>query len=291
MSRQENDTNASGRRMGALYQEHLMLDANFGRGLNGVAVPQSYGDGRGELEAFDEGAALCDLSGMYVRLMSGACAPSFARTAFAGTDLRVGSCSFEAVLTGDGAVTSVPLLARTGDSEYAVCDLSQRCEALEAWLGFLAQVSQRGVTPFEGIVREDVDDRMTPLLLWGRAAERTLTDYVPNSSGLPAPGCVCACALDGRIHVLAMAPDLGARPAYLMLVPSNQARVLWRSLLSFEEVHPVGTEALHQRLLRDLPWAGLLRGSDRISLDDQQLQNYGLVRQTNDFVGARGLRP
>lgn len=285
---QQTDTQ---RRMPVLYQEHLILGAQFGKGLNDTLVPDAYGNAEGESEAFFAGAALTDLSGMYSLRLSGNPAAAFATTAFAGEKLPVGSCAFEAVLTGDGAITSVPLLARTGESEYAVWDLSPRGEALNAWLGFLAQVSQRGVTPFEGLSLDQVGQKMVPLLLWGRATEHVLGDYVEPSAGLPAPDCVCTCALDGRIHTLVSCLTLADQPCYLLMVPPNEARVLWRSLLSFNEVVPVGLKALLRHLGEALPWASeVLNTNDRVKLSATKLEGYDLVREESDFVGARGLR-
>lgn len=279
------------RSMPELYQEHLILGGQFGEGINGTLVPDAYGNAEGESEAFQAGAGLTDLSGMYALRLSGGPVATFATTAFAGQKLPVGSCAFEAVLTGDGAITSVPLLARTGESEYAVWDLSPRSEALNAWLGFLAQVSQRGVAPFEGLSRDTVGQKIVPLILWGRSAERVLGDYVEPSAGLPAPGCVCTCALDGRIHTLVSCLTLADQPCYLLMVPPNEARVLWRSLLSFNEVTPVGLKSLLHRLGEALPWASEVLGTnDRVKLPATKLEGYDLVRDESDFVGARGLR-
>lgn len=279
---------------GKLYQEHLMLDARFGEGFNGVLVPDSYGYGSGEAEgtadAFEEGAALADLSGLYTLLVHGDPAPLFTQTAFAGIKLGVGSCAFEAVLAGDGSLTAVPLLARTGQHEYAVWDATPRSGALDAWLGFLAQVSQGGVTPFAGLSCEDVAQKVVPLVLWGRAAQRVLLDYLPKGTPVPVAGEVASLSLDGRIDVLVASIALDGLPCYLMMVPSNQAQVLWRSFLSFNEVAPVGMSALRAHAINAQPWVGqLLQEGERLSFTAQELEEHGLVRAERDFVGARGL--
>jgi aminomethyltransferase len=84
--------------------------------------------------------------------------------------------------------------------------------------------------------------------------------------------------------------DLLDQPCYAILVPPAFARILWRSLLSFESVRPLGTEGLSGLATAALPWAESLRDEGRIRLDAELLLAHGLVRGANDFVGARGLR-
>lgn len=285
--------NSQNTRLGTLYEEHLLLGALFGEGLNGILVPDAYERQSHDDQnlAFDAGVALADVSGLYTLLMHGTPAPAFAQTAFAGRKLEVGGCAFEAVLAGDGSLTAVPLLARTGTNEYAVWDFSSRSATLDAWLGFLSQVSQGGVAPFAGLTCEDVSEKVVPLVLWGRDAQRVLLDYLPQGVGAPVPGTVDNCALDGHINTLVASILLDRWPCYLMMVPPNQARTLWRSLLSFEVVTPVGMSALRARIEASLPWAEALRSSGPVRLPAHELEEMGLVRLEHDFVGARGLEP
>lgn len=283
--------NAQRGRTGELYEEHLVLGAEFGSGLNGAVVPDCYPLGPAEAMAFDSGAALTDVSGLYTLLFHGAPAEAFSRTCFAGKPLQVGECSFEAVLTGDGAIASIPLLARTGTSEYAVWDFTSRSQTLDTWLTFLAEVSQGGVTPFAGLEHEWISEQIVPLVLWGRDAREVLSDYVSEGTGssLPLPGRVASIALDGHITTLVTCLKLGEYEFYLLMVPSNMARNLWRSLLSFEVVHPVGLLALRNRLGIALPWLNRLETTERIILPATELESLGLIRKSRDFVGARGL--
>ncbi|MGN8688596.1 hypothetical protein ACTND8_01630 [Atopobiaceae bacterium HCP3S3_F7] len=299
MSQERDFSRAPGSaRISVLYEEHLLLSASFGDRLaSRPPVPSAYGDGVGERDALERGTALSDLSGLSCLLFSGPSATAFAHTAFAGRELAVGECAYECVLMGDGRLASVPLLARTGDAEFAVLDASPRAQLLASWLSFLANVESGGVEPFSDLVAENVTGSLVPLLLAGADATRVASDYLPEGAALPARGQIRSIALDGRIASLVARVDPAGAPAYLLLVPPDDARAVWRSLLSFESVAPVGAEALRQHLADRLPWASWLGvvGSDVANagtegpLAARDLVAVGLARPQMDFVGARGL--
>lgn len=271
-----------------LSQEHLLLGGILVPDDHGVEVPRQYGPREHELAAFDEGVALCDLSGMTARLMSGAPAVAFAQSAFAGRVLAVGETAFEAVLTGEGRVVSTPLLMRTGDAEYVCWDLSSRADTLVGWLEFLAAIEQNGAKPFDGLALEDVGDAFVPLLLWGPAAANVLADYVGNQK-LPSAGTVANIMLD-RIGCIVACVRIGNESCYLVLVPPRAARILWRSFLSFTVVAPVGRDALAERMTSAFAPLGAVHGQDDVvELDAAELRRHGLVRSDATFVGARGL--
>lgn len=275
---------------GVLYQEHLYLGGTFGDGtFPALSMPQAYGSPHGDEGApFREGAGLSDLSGTHSVLLSGAPAQAFVEAAFAGRKLAVGECRFEAVLGGDGILMSVPLLARTGDAEYVLWDASERFELLSGWLGFLAGVSQDGFAPYAGLEREDVTGRLVPLLLWGPAAEHVLGDYLSSGSHLPGAGRVCDLALDSIPSVVAEPPVPGGR-CLLALVPPTYARTVWRSLLSFNEVAPVGERALVAHAEEALGWLALVEDTDRTKPSRAELERWDLVRAGGDFVGGRAI--
>ena len=272
-----------------LYNEHLILGAAYDDEEPLLAAPRAYGDGCGEREVYAEGAALVDLSGMACVLASGDGAEAFAHAACAGRPLGVGECAFGAVVTGDGTVTSVPLVARTGDEEYLLCDPSERGLMLMPWLGFLAGIEQKGYRPFGGVSVEDVSESLHPLLMWGPQATAVLADYVPSAEVLPGPGTVANVLLDGRFSCLAIAPPVGDNPCYLLLVPPAAARVLWRSFLSFAAVVPSGLDALTHRGMESLEWMEAVLADDPLELALERLLELGLVRPEGGYVGARGL--
>lgn len=267
---------------GTLLEEHLALGAHFD-------------DGRVTHYDREEGSEtapvrLADLTHMDMLLVCGASAEAFAGAAFAGERLAIGTCAFEPVFTGDGSLVAVPLVARTGNSEYVAFDATPRAEVLSGWLSFLAEVeSKDGYRPYEGLSIEGVTATHAVLLLEGTGAPRVLADYLKDQP-LPAPGTCRQVRLDALEAIVVTLPA-ASTPCYLLLVAPRHARVLWRSILSFPEVAPVGMSTLQHVLGRRLSWLALTGTTDAIPAEAhrQALAAGGLVRDAADFVGARAL--
>ena len=271
---------------GILHAEHELLGASFEQVGEGLEIVAAYTAAESEVDAFISGAALADLTGLSSLLISGEPSESLANLAFAGRVLSVGEGAHEAVLSGDGSLLAAPLLARTGDHEYVAWDLTGRAETGLSWVRFLAGIEQDGRAPFAGIETPDISTRLLPLLLAGPAADPVLLDYLHGQS-LPAPGQVASLTLD-RIPCLVVGlPDLPH--AWLLLVPPQSARILWRSFLSFPVVTPVGRRAVAAWLSREYDWYRVVQGAGRMALSRDRLRELGLVRAGDSFVGARGL--
>lgn len=273
-----------------LYAEHLLLGGIFDDEEALLALPAQYGalEKLSEREAFRHGCALSDLQGMGALLVSGEGAPALVSSACANEQLAVGECRFGAIITGDGSLASVPLVARTGDTEYLLWDPTERGMMLEPWLGFLANIEQDGFRPFKGAVVEDVSDALVPLLLWGPEAPTVLADYVASTSVLPAPGQVRSINLDRIACLVANIAHMGST-CYLLMVPPAATRVLWRSLLSFMQVVPVGHHALQAEAESQLPWMSQVLGGDRLEVPAKRLVAWGIARAQGGYVGARAL--
>lgn len=265
----------------ALWQEHLRLGATFAGGS--VQSYASERDGSSSGSTF-----LADVSQVSCLLFSGAPAPGFATAAFAGSVLARGRCAFEAVLTGDGGLASIPLLARTGDSEYLCLDLSERADVLGSWLSFLSSVSDKGVAPYEGMETQDVTGSHVVLALWGRGASHVLEDYLADGVRLPSPGTVTQASLDRIPCILLRPPALD--DLTVVFVPPVHAAVLWRSLLSFAEVEPVGMRRVRDELGGRLAWGKAVGTQDRIVMDARELEAHGVMREGAGFVGGRSIR-
>lgn len=272
-----------------LLAEHALLGALMGEPAHAAAPVISYpSETRGGADG--EGAALADLTGTCYQLVSGASSSLLALSALAGRELEVGEAAFEAVLSGDGGLVSVPLALRTGDNEYVMLDPSGRGPVLVSWLGFLAAIEQEGRRPFAGAEVQDASSMLVPLLLAGPEAHRVLSDYLSEGVALPGPGQVRSVSLDKISCLVAQAPvGTGEAPRYLVLVPAALSRVLWRSLLSFPEVEPVGTRRAAALLVGSMPWSPLLAPDDVVRPDVRELRGWGLLRDGGGYVGARGL--
>lgn len=275
--------------MGVLHGEHVLLGASFhDSGTNAPLGVSEYA--REKCPDWPgDGASLTDLTGSTYLLVSGEAASSFASVSLAGKTLGVGEGSFEAVLSGSGELLSVPLALRCGDSEFVIVDPSERGAALEGWLGFLRSAGEGDSAPFASVSVEDASMMLVPLLLAGGAAPAVLGDYLHDGDRLPEPGAVRQLRLDSFVCIVSGVPLPGDVPAYLALVPVAAARPIWRSLLSFTEVSPVGIHALRRRLGETLPWGGALESTGPARVAREELEGWGILRPGSDFIGARGL--
>lgn len=280
-------------RMGVLYQEHVYLGAAFepsdeGRFMRVAAYPSQA---RPDAPAPDKAAFLADLTGSTYALASGPHAQDLVEAAFCGRKLAVGECAWECALTAEGALTSVPLVVRTGQNEYALVDPSGRGDVATAWLGFLADIEQGGYAPYAGTKVEDATQMLVPLLMAGNAARAVLNDYVGHPRDLPAPGQVHNVYLDKISAVVAGVPVPGrSLPVFLVLVPPTHAVTLWRSFLSFTEVEPIGSGVILKNEGALLPWGALLAEKDQVKPTKSDLESWALLRPETDFVGARSLK-
>lgn len=272
-----------------LFHEHLLLGGIFEEDEPLLALPARYGDGSGEHDGLKQACGVSDLAGMSVVLVSGAQAPSFMSAACAGESLSVGECAFGAVITGDGTVAAVPLVARTGDTEFLLVDPTERGLSLIPWLSFLSSIEQDGFRPFEGVKVEDVSTSLHPLLLWGPAAAHVLGDYIKAPDALPSRGQIANVSLD-RIMSIISHPACGDNPCYLLLVPPMRARVLWRSFLSFTMVTPVGIDALKSHAQQNLRWLKKMVAEGDADFDHGTLRTHGLVRGQGGYIGERALK-
>ena len=269
-----------------LHTELEYLGAQFSTSTEGFNLAQSF-YGEKPLEEALKDCALVDLSGISYTLVSGAVAQNFVEAVFAGKQLEVGETSFECTLTGDGSLSSIGLLARSGQNEYVVLDASERSLVLEEWLSIIASVEQNGVAPYVEVSLEDATPLLTPLLLAGKKAKKVLMDYLGEQQ-LPEDSKLCNLMLDQTIPALVANVSTKKVPAYLVMVPPVHTVILFRSLLSFEMVHPLGHKQLIEGLKTYLPWFSELATNTKVVLAKDKLEGWGLLRTSADFIGARG---
>ena len=269
-----------------LHTELEYLGAQFSTSTEGFNLAQSF-YGEKPLEEALKDCALIDLSGIGYTLVSGTSAQNFVEAVFAGKQLEVGETSFECALTGDGSLSSIGLLARSGQNEYVVLDASERSLVLDEWLSIIASVEQNGVAPYEEVSLEDATPLLTPLLLAGKKAKKVLMDYLGEQK-LPEDSKLCNLMLDQTIPALVANVSTKKVPAYLVMVPPVHTVILFRSLLSFETVHPLGHKQLIEGLKTYLPWFSELASNTKVVVAKDKLEGWGLLRASDDFIGARG---
>ena len=269
-----------------LHSELEYLGAQFSSSTEGFNFAESF-FGEKPLEEALKDCALVDLSGISYTLVSGAVAQNFVEAVFAGKQLEVGETSFECALTGDGSLSSIGLLARSGQNEYVVVDASERSLILEEWFAVIASVEQNGVAPYAEVALEDATPLLTPLLLAGKKAKKVLLDYLGEQE-LPQDSSLCNLLLDQSIPALVANVSSKKIPAYLVMVPPVHTVILFRSLLSFEVVHPLGRKQLLEALKMYLPWFSELVSHTKVVIAKDKLEGWGLLRDSYDFIGARG---
>ena len=269
-----------------LHTELEYLGAQFSTSTEGFNLAQSFYGEKPFEEALKD-CALVDLSGISYTLVSGTVAQNFVEAVFAGEQLEVGETSFECTLTGDGSLSSIGLLARSGQNEYVVLDASERSLVLEEWLSIIASVEQNGVAPYAEVSLEDATPLLTPLLLAGKKAKKVIMDYLGEQE-LPADSKLCNLMLDQTIPALVANVSTKKVPAYLVMVPPVHTVILFRSLLSFEVVHPLGHKQLIEGLKSYLPWFSELATNTKVVVAKDKLEGWGLLRASADFIGARG---
>ena len=269
-----------------LHTELEYLGAQFSTSTEDFNLAQSF-YGEKPLEEALKDCALIDLSGIGYTLVSGTSAQNFVEAVFAGKQLEAGETSFECALTGDGSLSSIGLLARSGQNEYVVLDASERSLILDEWLSIIASVEQNGVAPYAEVSLEDATPLLTPLLLAGKKAKKVLMDYLGEQK-LPEDSRLCNLMLDQTIPVLVANVSTKKVPAYLVMVPPVHTVILFRSLLSFETVHPLGHKQLIEGLKTYLPWFSELASNTKVVVAKDKLEGWGLLRASDDFIGARG---
>ena len=269
-----------------LHTELEYLGAQFSTSTEGFNLAQSF-YGEKPLEEALKDCALIDLSGIGYTLVSGTSSQNFVEAVFAGKQLEVGEASFECALTGDGSLSSIGLLARSGQNEYVVLDASERSLVLDEWLSIIASVEQNGVAPYAEVSLEDATPLLTPLLLAGKKAKKVLMDYL-GEQRLPEDSKLCNLMLDQTIPALVVNISTKKVPAYLVMVPPVHTVILFRSLLSFETVHPLGHKQLIEGLKTYLPWFSELASNTKVVVAKDKLEGWGLLRASDDFIGARG---
>ena len=269
-----------------LHTELEYLGAQFSTSTEGFNLAQSF-YGEKPLEEALKDCALIDLSGIGYTLVSGTSSQNFVEAVFAGKQLEVGEASFECALTGDGSLSSIGLLARSGQNEYVVLDASERSLVLDEWLSIIASVEQNGVAPYAAVSLEDATPLLTPLLLAGKKAKKVLMDYLGEQK-LPEDSKLCNLMLDQTIPALVANVSTKKVPAYLVMVPPVHTVILFRSLLSFETVHPLGHKQLIEGLKTYLPWFSELASNTKVVVAKDKLEGWGLLRASDDFIGARG---
>ena len=270
-----------------LDKEHLLLGGVMAQRYR-TQVVLHYHSTSDEKTALLQSCGLTHLSDLGMMLVRGSDAPQLIQAAIACELPAVGSCAYGAVLSGDAALLSVPLVVRTGDTEFLLVDGSSRFELLFEWISWLSCVEQDGIAPYANTSVSNESSALVPLQLAGPQAGAVLSDYVEQATYLPKMHCVANLTLDTTLSIV-LHNSLAQQDCYMVLLPPAAAPVFWRSFLSFAEVKPVGYDVIQELERKQNPWTSALSHSDRISATRSMLTDWHICRTSDDFIGARAL--
>jgi aminomethyltransferase len=264
-----------------LYEEHMALGARMVP-FAGWDMPVQYSGIIEEHKAVRSCAGVFDVSHMAEFRVFGAGAKDFLQETLTNDLDRIdalGSAQYTLMLAEDGGIIDDLIVYHTGDIEYLiVANASNRDEDL-GWL--------KGRVP-DGVELVDESDRTGLIALQGPAALGVLQECAGPGYSPPERFFVGPANLDG-------VPCLVARTGYTgedgveLICRSCDAVALWRLLLSFPEVTPIGLGARDTlRLEMGYP----LYGSDMDRSIDPVSAGLGWVcpKGKSGYVGAERVR-
>ena len=219
----------------ALYEEHIALGARMVP-FAGWAMPVQYAGIIEEHRAVRRSAGIFDVGHMAEFRIFGFGAFDFLQRMFTN-DLHkiaeLGQAQYTLLLDDDGHIIDDLIVYHTGDLEYLVIANASNLEADFVWL------QQHAPDDLELV---DESDRTSLIAVQGPEALRVVAELAEPEWDAPA-----------RFHVgeatLDTIPALVARTGYTgedgveIITRASDAPALWRALLSFAEVTPVGLGA------------------------------------------------
>jgi aminomethyltransferase len=261
-----------------LYDEHLALGARMVP-FAGYAMPVKYGGIIEEHNAVRSSAGVFDISHMATFRVFGFGAFGFLQSLLTndlGHIAEIGSAQYTLLCDEDGGIIDDLIAYHTGDLEYLlVANAANRTTDLD-WLenhcpeGLRITGPAEKAEPAEGLVElVDESDRTALIALQGPKALAVYRELAGDGAQVAVPE---------RFHIaegrVGSVPVLVARTGYTgedgveLVCHASQAVALWRAVLSFEEVTPVGLGArdtLRLEMGYHLYGSDMDRGVDPIS--------------------------
>lgn len=258
--------------LSSLIQEHRYLNAHLER-RNGFMLPAHYEDPAQEALLADGTTVVADVSYTGKIRLAGRAVDPFLYGMFDAelNDLSIVGSAVPALLRGgeepdDDGSPRYPFeagesvrcwIVRSGEHEFMLLSRYDQTERLYAWLSEFADVEGQGeqaedaedgdVSPDQYIELSDETGSMCALAFSGPLANGILHEMerastVGDSMGIPESGYLRFLRLD-NMPVLTYHASAAAQDRYLLLTSVSYSRSLWRSILSFPEVTPVGYDA------------------------------------------------
>lgn len=269
----------------ALVLEHEALGADFEE-YNGMYIPASYGNVDEEEKGF-LACGVADSTANLVLRISGASATSFISTMTTAPSLMVGQCATSLVLSGEGDVIDVMHIARTGAFEYMTISSTDFAEEVLDWLNEAAALERSQIRAFPNLEIEDETGKLVLLQFEGNNVAHVLADYMAKDIELPACGTISSVMFD-KIPTLMMRPSESfSQDRYFVFIPVQLSAVLWRSLMSFDDLVAVGALAVRHADYKKCD--GLKKHFAGIQAKPSVFGFENFIYRTEGFLGARAL--
>lgn len=218
-----------------LFEEHIALGARMVP-FAGYEMPVQYQGIIDEHKATRESAGIFDVSHMAAFRVRGEGSKEFLQKMLTNDLDRIdefGAAQYTLMLDQEGHIIDDLIVYHTG-FEYLIIANASNHQADFAWL--LAHKP-------EGVELFDESSRTSLIALQGPKAIEIITDLCGQEWELPARFHISAAVLDGSIDCLIARTGYTGEDGVEIVARADDAVAIWRLLLSFPEVTPVGLGA------------------------------------------------
>ena len=218
-----------------LYDEHVALGAKM-LPFAGYEMPIQYAGIIEEHTATREKVGIFDVSHMATFRISGAGAKAFLQRMLSN-DLdkidEVGAAEYTLLLDGQGHIIDDLIVYNTGGEYLIIANASNRIHDFE-WL--LAGCP-------EDVDMVDESDRTALIAVQGPEAVSVVRELAVGDWEAPKRFYVAPITMQGGVNALAARTGYTGEDGLELVLHKDDAAKVWRALLSFEQVTPVGLGA------------------------------------------------
>ncbi len=219
-----------------LYEEHLALGARM-VDFAGWEMPVQFAGIVEEHNAVRSAAGIFDVCHMTEFRVFGTGAFDFLQRVLTndlGRIAEIGQAQYTLMLDEDGGIIDDLIVYHTGDIEYLIIANAANHETDLAWL--------KSHVP-SGVEFVDESERTGLIALQGPEATSVLKQLAGEGFELPARFAIAEALLDGTVPVLIARTGYTGEDGVEIVCRASEAPVVWRLLLSFPEVTPIGLGA------------------------------------------------
>lgn len=272
-----------------LDAEHIYLNATF-RTYGDYRIVDFYGEPQGEDILRENGnhPYLCDLSSMGKLRIGGEDSFRFISTMFTADVAAltgIGDSCFSLILTSEAEIIDTVTLIRTGDNEYMVMTNPPNTEEVFAWLEAHSALADEQGKLFLQLTLSNETDSLALVTLFGVGSRHILDELADGAlREAPASGSLTMALLD-TVPTMIFSSEASSGESFDLFYPANRASGLWRALLSYPAVTPLGYGDYIVLREAERSW---LKDVDSVGYQTVDEAGLGhLLRTEHDFVGGK----